>query len=264
MKTCLPSYKKKNKVNTNFSVRGTFQPTDLGGCILWLLSDRGVTKDAENLVSTWSDLSGEDHDATQSTDARKPTWTDGARNGRNALTFDGTADFLTANGLAEHLVGDDTPFSFFMVFKNSREVGTRQFLWAHYLTDASAPEHSFNVGYDSTYIYTRTDLDGISDTSEVGTVDLNWHYLSMTYAADEKVNAWLDGTNIIDDDTLSVGTLGTGMDLFWIGAWPNGGEVANPDNHFMGIIAEVGFYNQTLSVYDRQRLETYLGSRYNL
>lgn len=63
------------------------------GMVLWLRADRGVT--AKNgTVSRWDDQSPEAARATQYLAAQQPTFATDGINGKPALVFDGTDDFL--------------------------------------------------------------------------------------------------------------------------------------------------------------------------
>lgn len=60
---------------------------------LWLDAGYGITITGSG-VSQWADRSGNGNDATQSTDASRPTVASGVVNGRDALLFDGVDDYL--------------------------------------------------------------------------------------------------------------------------------------------------------------------------
>jgi hypothetical protein len=50
-----------------------FVPTQLGGLVLWLRADQGVTCVAGNQVSQWNDMSGLGNNVTQGTGAQQLT-----------------------------------------------------------------------------------------------------------------------------------------------------------------------------------------------
>lgn len=81
------------------TVQGPIPATGLG---LWLHADTGVTLNG-TAVSQWADQSGNNHTAGQSTAANQPQLISNALNGKPAIRFDGTDDFLSAtypiNGL---------------------------------------------------------------------------------------------------------------------------------------------------------------------
>jgi len=51
-----------------------FQPTQLGGCVLWLRADQGLNFDASGLVTSWGDLSGNGNGVSQATASKRPVW----------------------------------------------------------------------------------------------------------------------------------------------------------------------------------------------
>lgn len=53
-----------------------FQPTDVGGLLIWFAADSNVTKSVSNDVSQWDDLSGNGNHATQGVGSSQPLWVD--------------------------------------------------------------------------------------------------------------------------------------------------------------------------------------------
>jgi hypothetical protein len=74
-----------------------FSPLSVNGCVLWLRSDLGITKDGLNRVGTWADQSGNGHNVTQSTDGQKPIWYINQINEQASVRFDGSDDYLKAS-----------------------------------------------------------------------------------------------------------------------------------------------------------------------
>lgn len=237
-------------------------PTDVAGCILWLRSDLGITKDGGNLVSAWADQSDGGNNAIQNTAADKPTWAANIRAGHPALLFNGTESHMSANALAASLDGDDTPYTFFWAFQITAEVGTRM-LFSASLDGASFPLIQYYASMTGGRLYysNRTDpLGGGGDVSG-GLPDTSWHYAVAVYTG-TAVLLVVDGVTAIntaqDEDSLST------MDVFWIGATPNSGDTTTPQNLMMGYIAECGAYNSDLAGADRSLLEAYLAERYTI
>ena len=61
---------------------------------LWLSSQVGIVSDG-GLISSWSDLSGNGHDAVQVTDANKPILVPSELNGHGVVRFDGSDDYFS-------------------------------------------------------------------------------------------------------------------------------------------------------------------------
>jgi len=77
-------------------------PTEMGGCVGWWdgADASSVTRDGSNLVSQWSDKSGNGRHLTQSDAARKPTYSTAAVNGLNAIVWPTTANGCQLDYLA--------------------------------------------------------------------------------------------------------------------------------------------------------------------
>jgi hypothetical protein len=75
----------------------------LNGLSLWLRADSGSVLNGSAL-SQWTDLSGNERHATQSSGSSQPTLVNGAVNGLPVVRFDGVGDFLNlplpVNGLS--------------------------------------------------------------------------------------------------------------------------------------------------------------------
>lgn len=87
----------RNRRNTSFN-RGEFTPADLGGLVLWLRSDLGITLNATQ-VSAWADQSGQGNHFTQATGAVQPTYVASETDfptPRPAVKFDQSQDRLDA------------------------------------------------------------------------------------------------------------------------------------------------------------------------
>jgi hypothetical protein len=117
-------------------------PTDLTGCALWLDAMDSVIRDGANLVSQWSDKSGNAKHAVQATPANQPTY--------SAAGFGGLpcVDWAAAIGATRLVTPNITygPFTVFIVLRSSSTVG---YTYVHevysgtpnmdYMTHAAAP-----------------------------------------------------------------------------------------------------------------------------
>lgn len=88
---------------------------------LWFdAADSGtITKDGSNLVSQWSDKSGNNYHATQSTSGAKPTHTANGLNGKSVVTFGGSHALLLGDILDSIFSGAGNKFHIFVVAKNN-------------------------------------------------------------------------------------------------------------------------------------------------
>jgi hypothetical protein len=78
------------------SLAGSFLPTSLSGCVLWLRSDMGVTQ-ASGSVSKWADQSGQGNDCIQNTGANQPSVVSSWQNGQTGIRTTSTQWLASAN-----------------------------------------------------------------------------------------------------------------------------------------------------------------------
>lgn len=84
-------------INTAYYVISTNAPSlSVTNLQLWVSADAGVQRDSSNRVARWVDFSGRDYDAMQVLTNARPTYVTNAINGRPAIRFDGTNDFMRA------------------------------------------------------------------------------------------------------------------------------------------------------------------------
>ena len=67
------------------------------GLSMWLDANSGVTTSGSN-VTSWTDLTGNGHNATQSTAGDQPTFVSNGLNGNPTVQFNGIADSLSIAG----------------------------------------------------------------------------------------------------------------------------------------------------------------------
>src|SRR4030067_367836 len=87
-----------------------FTPSDVPGLVAEFYSEF-IVKDGADLVSQWTDQSGQGNHATQGTEDNKPLWVDAQLNGYPSIRFAGTNDWLSS-ALAQAF-----PVHIFMVVK---------------------------------------------------------------------------------------------------------------------------------------------------
>jgi hypothetical protein len=219
----------------------TWQPTDIGGCKIWLRSDLGITKDPSDRVSIYADQSGNGNDFTQATDAAKPVWRSAYFNGQDALQFDGANNTMVKTGgitIAQ-------PFSVFMVFADININLTS----AHTLMRNSPLGSLVDVLNGEIRLYA-----GVSLAS--GTVDFvhNGDYIVEAQFNGANSKGFVNnvqkvsgdaGTNTLDANDLYVGSYGTGG--------------------FMALhLLEDIIYSPSPSAPDRTLLYNYFNTRYGL
>ena len=246
-------------------------PGDVGGLVLWLDADGAhLTKDADNLVSAWSDVidtpnNTTSDDVAQSDSDRRPLWVDKAINGRPALEFGG-GDFL--NNTANNLVAAGSARTVFVVgCLDDRSTGAAVFAFRR-STSAEAPLFGVNLyaGADppSMFLVYTDGSHGNRNTpiAEPGVAleALRRPFISTHRCAgsDQTIAVDLNGIPLKISNAATVSAEG-GLDGFTIGGSEN-----LPDAGWHGLIAEVLVYDRELSVADCSQVGLYLAKKYGI
>lgn len=245
-----------------------FIPTDISDCELWLDANQITGLNDGDSVTTWSDESGNSHDATQSTAGYKPTYETNEINSLPTVRFDGTDDFLTL-GTA---LGKPANWTVFVVMNTSSTSPTAQTLigsaassgnsntiWGQIAISnnwlGSSPQGSmiYNFGEDpgsASYGYTTS-----------GVVNISTNYcLSARYTSGNNYVELFEGgdsKSLTKVSTLATASSGTVYD-FSIGRL---GEITG--SNFVGDIAEVIIYSKSLTDTELGQVETYIDNKYN-
>ena len=220
-----------------------FSPTDIAGLQLWLDASQIAGLNDGDAVATWSDLSGNALDATQSTASRRPTYQTSEINSRPAVQFDGTDDFLENVGGSLTLkdgctilvvskaavAASDTPFL-------SKETG-----------DVAALQWNAPAGLSIAE-------SGIAFMATEGALGVaTWQIASYTY----------DGTTarVYRSNTL----LGSGAYSSALLTDNTGFRVGRDAAVYANaLIAEIIAYNRELTAGERTQLQTYAAAKYGL
>ncbi len=230
----------------------------IAGQVLWLdANDTATVLDAEGdnaasggafsgSVQTWQDKSGSGFHVTAAASTNRPTYTTGALNGLNALTFDGTTDWLRNTGAT--ITGDD--YTMFVVFNR---------------TTATSRDAVFEMGNGSS-----RNAIFVNDTSGAGKINLyhnsTFYNPSSTYTANNYViysatintNAYTQTQN---GSTVATGTVPANRSTttgIYVGNDSSGGD------ELQGLIAEIIIYDRDLSADERHDVETYLAGKWGL
>jgi len=232
-----------------------FVPTDIGGCVLWLRSDLGITKDASDRVSEWADQSGNGLTVSQATDTAKPVFYSNQINGHAGIYFDGVDDFLSKAAVARSQIFPNIDEGSFVLIIKTVE-GCTPFGWAGKLGDSSIQILTHMPFGDIIYFdFPYNAGQGRSSASEPSGWNNTWHSVILVRRP--------DGTQIIraDKTTLNTsnrtGTAADVIDPLYIGKYFNG-------LNFKGYLAEMLVYKVGLTGDDITSLESYFNSRYGL
>ena len=225
---------------------------------LWLKADAGVTTNASGGVTGWADQSGQNNNAAQSDDTMAPQWVAGALNGKPALRFDGTQDYLeVADAPSLEIVGDLSTFAVvnFTDYANYREIWGKT---AGAGGNLPAPTDWYLVQATGVSRVYRGD----GTATGLGSVDSNrplraGDYLVLGFEMEgttltQYANGFPIGSGTITAPLADGGTalrIGSREDLF---------------TKMKGDIAELLIYDSALAEADRNKVFDYLKNKYGL
>lgn len=233
-------------------VTGACQPND--GLALWVRADAGATLNG-SAVTQWTDQSGNNRLAVQSSTASQPMLISNAVNGLPAVRFDGIDDFLTFNLPVNGLTG----MTMMIVAANTvnHAAGSSQAehaalfwnetpLWGTvYLTPLQSKVH-FRFGttqIGNQPVYTRPVTTGTAFT------------ISTAVKNGSTESLYVNGSLVLAQGgklTTIAGCRDTG----------NIGRGYNDNTYYSGDIAEVLVYTRALTSAERQTVESYLCDKY--
>lgn len=212
---------------------------------LWLDAS-SLTLSDNDLVSEWTDLSGNNNHATQENDGNKPTFKTNILNGRQVIVFDDSA-LRTENNFSFN------DWSIFVVFKENSNLAQFERILDHSYTTG------FWLGRNSSTVNSWG--GGVMETTTpygrfVTIADGQWHILQNIR----------DGTThkIISGEKKAIGTVSstaTTSSPIAIGSWNN----LNSSQRARDIyISEILVFDSVLSDDNHKIVENYLSQKYDL
>lgn len=212
---------------------------------LWLDPMSDVT-DVSGAASQWSDRSGNDWHALQSTAANQPAIINGAINGLRALSFDGTNDRLqtSASGAQTLYRNVSTGWALGVFKRAATGTATRVVFGASTGNESGRSRFRFDIASDKLRLAQLRD-DGTTPLTLSGatSIDTNWHMALMLMDWSTAAGSiYLDGS--LDGSATSFGTTGTtantsSLNPLTIGSNMNGTE-AYLDGRVASILAGSG------------------------
>ncbi len=211
-------------------------PQTVNGLMLWYRADSGVVTTTGNYVAQWNDQSGSGDNAAQSVQAQQPTLVNNSLNGYPVVHFNGSNGLNLSNLIS--LTGD---FTYFQLFKqdvsNSVTIG---------LTNNSAYVYLFgNYSDGSTYI--RSDAGYFQYNKSAYPA----YVVICVKRSSGVITIYENGTPVYFNN------LGGNFYLNDFGQAVYGYSQA-------ASFAEILLYNSAVSDSNRQVVETYLNSKYNV
>lgn len=233
-----------------------FSPTEIAGLQLWLDAGRGVTKDGSNLVSQWSDLSGQGNHATASGSDR-PTWVshNSGRNYHSSILFSGS-QHLKADSAATAFSGNDIPYTLINVTKLDSTAFDQSVLGLGNSADGdSAAIHLPSTAAGARQFFRRSD-DGTTINRIFGTATTNYEVILWKFNGTE-IEVFLNGLSIYGPIGANVNT--NTLNRLTIGAWRSTGSA----NTFLrGSITEIAMYDSALSGADLTKIHDYFTAKH--
>lgn len=229
-----------------------------GNLRLWLKADSGVSADSSNRVSQWQDFSGQSNDCFQTDTNKQPQLAIGL-NGRPVIRFDGIQD---AN-VGDYLQGNDdvgltTGFTAFMVYEKAERTVAEEI-----------PVFIGSPGWANSArsFYIRS-ISGVSN--EMAFAAWSNDYGSGFRIPNSTPRIWTERLNanktqIEFFDTDGVNDFSISHATSRLLSPANGyyvGGLASQKRNFKGDIAEIIYYQGSLSDADRSAVENYLREKY--
>jgi hypothetical protein len=256
----------------NFSVQAAFSPPRPLDLVVWLQADGAVTKDGSNLVSSWSDASGNGNTATAI--AAKPLWVASQINGKPVIRFTANTGanstlLQTPSGVVPQGLG----FSVFVVAKySSVTAGTNSFGISNGTYDPSGASTLLSIKDDGTGLKNNVHMSygvGAQGDLFLGSADTNFHRQAMVWqgstSSPNYPSSWVFW---VDDANVSQNVPSNGSGTFpWICATTGPADIGGQDN--TGVlsssavdIAEVLVYANNLSTTDQATINNYFKEKY--
>ena len=207
-------------------------------------------------VLGWADQSGAGNHATQGGANLYPTYQGAIQNNLPMLKFDGTDDYLSVNGLAQHFDGADAPWTVAIAFKKVTNVGTDA-LFSCGRSTSTTPFVQISTGAATAYTVTKRDDANVSAQVNLSGVTPNTSFhIGIFRHNGTTVDAWLDGVQRATAAASDVGTLT--LDRASIGALVRSviGDYAD------AYIGEFLAYNAAISDGNEASLNTYMTDKW--
>ena len=239
------------KKNTTFKIPRT-PPISFLGLALWLKADAGVTLSGSD-VTAWADQSGNGNNASSSGGTR-PTFVSNTLNSKPVLRFDGAGQKMA---LTSSIGG--TAYTIFIVCKNNDNTNGSMFFWstdenyAKYI--GSVTSTSYNASARNKFILSENDVGSGEGDSIIAwsSTAVNNNYFIGTAMQNGGGKAYSNGSGGTD----SLGTFAGSNTFNLIGGYEFGYELD-------GDVAEIIAYNRALTISERQQVEAYLNSKYQI
>lgn len=223
------------------------------GAVAWFRSDYGLTTSGDNITG-WADMSGQGYHATQSNGSYRPTVLEDAIQGKRAIRFNGSSQFLDVAKM----------------FSNSFSTGASLF--------AVTRPSSLTSGA------TLIDLGNGATSNNISLAQANGSGTGRFHSYNGSSNSYLDASSAFASDRFKLSEVvqdGAGSAKYYVnGTEISQGSVNNVNtldrasnflgrknggsDYWPGDLAELILYNKALTEAERTAVESYLITKFQL
>jgi Ca2+-binding RTX toxin-like protein len=221
---------------------------------LWLRADIGITSDAAGRVSTWTDQSGANHHASQSTENQQPQLVSGGLNGKPLVRFNGQNAFFRVSGQ----VLTSQMFSIFAVVNDTRSSDDGSFREIFSNWTPTNSDTSVFFGTAQTNPVRARLSDDFGEQEGVGVLEEPATHFIFTGISGTTDASIYQGETLLASKGAPLSTRNL-SEPYVIG---NQGDTLF--EYWQGDIAELLVYNRELSEEERQQNWAYLQEKYFL
>jgi alpha-tubulin suppressor-like RCC1 family protein len=222
-------------------------PTKIAGLRLLLKADSGVTHDANNAVSVWTDQSGKGNNATQASISNQPIYTANALNGKPVVRFDGISSKMNL----PYFMNDMTEGEIFVVCRSASSNNN------NCLLSDFASSTELRIPYGSGYIRAGFGANIVSVFSSDG-VDFTSSVIYNSYAKGRDWKIFLNG-RLIYTAAATVNFANANTPLIEA---DRSGAYYSSANWYNGDLAEILIYQRALTDAERYAVGGYLRQKY--
>lgn len=209
-----------------------FTPTSLSGLLVWYKSSEGITKDSNNLVSQWNDLSSNNNHLKQVTASKHPLYVPDVYSGKPAIRFsDGS----------KHL--DFT-----------RLTNIRSIYWLIRFQKSNDTDAQFILGDSSNYPFSAVNTNNYTDTQYSDNFVRNGIFRVNGIAS--AISSTARSTNLVSLSSITTGNI-TANSF----AADRGNQYGS--RSWQGDLVELAICSTAHTETEIINMETYLKSEYN-
>ena len=232
----------------------SFQPT------LWLKADAITGLADSDPVATWPDSSGNGYDAAQGTPGNQPLYKTGILNGKPAVLFDGSTDYLSTTALlSAFLAGGGAGTVYVVARANSPGGEPDQTLWR----DTGGTVHLTVVESGADVLRASND-DGVQDTVTKAYTLGTWMIGLWRHHQDERGAETPTELYVGVNDLLSTGLSSVASGATTAAILGNAIEIGRGSGYLNGYIAELLFFPKSHTQPERKHVWSYLAAKYAL